>query len=167
MKRRALVGAVVAALVVAAPAYAHYFMSSDSVDGGEIRYEKETEYTYTTDFAIGKWNDVGRINIAGDAWYTATDLTFKDYTNCDSDYAGWWHPHSGSDHVHYNKCYMNGYAYYDRRALAVHELGHALRLNHNPYRSQIMYTCPACTDYSTPQSHDRQDYHERWGQEER
>lgn len=152
-------------------ASAHYLMP-DSVnnESGEIRWQDYARYDDARKFGISQWHRLGRVPILRDSANTPTDLVFRDYGNCGSGVVSYWQPRDGADVVNFNRCGMQGLSTSDRRAVATHELGHALRLGH-PSRSKdsahwrrrsIMYYCPACTSFSAPKPHDKSDYHAIW-----
>lgn len=168
MRSPAFAAAVAAALLVATPASAHWFLGYDSVDNGEIRYEDESKYSSadggTIGHAIDTWNALNPINIKPDAWNTATDLTWRDYSNADTTTQAYYHTHIGSDHIHMNTAKLDNLSLFKKKAVAAHEQGHSLGLDHNETNdTQLMWACPTCTSINTPQSHDKQDYHELWG----
>ena len=52
-----------------------------------------------------------------------------------------------------NPYYVNSKTYASKKTVWLHELGHALGLNHSGSNT-VMYMCPACTGFSTPQADD-------------
>ena len=141
-----------------------HFLSSDSVDGNEIRYEDGTKWDDSLSWSIARWEELpGGVSIAPDAWNTVADLEVGDYNSNDGR-CGFWSPQTGADHLRLNDFYFNGYGTTNRRACHLHEWGHAHRLAHS-YSDQVMDSCPvsACGSvYTYPQSHDKSDYHSIW-----
>ncbi len=173
-KRNVAVVAAVAvlALVMANPIYAAHLLGDSSVDtsGGvrEIRWESYTKYGWARDHANWHWNQLGNVNIAPDAWYTATDLQWVDIDDCDKA-DGYWVPSGGwwPDEIQMNACHMDGAGPYGVEQVAVHELGHGLGIGDHQWweycnQDCIMYYCPRCTPYNTPQAEDRYDYYYLW-----
>jgi hypothetical protein len=147
-----------------APASAH-FLGNDSVDDREIRWEDETRYDDARKHAINAWDNssLNRINIAPDAWNTVADLEWRDSNRTDVTWDGLWKGRSGADAIYLNVRYLKDYGKTKRRGVATHELGHALGLAHS-YRGQIMVNnTPDRGSLTTPQSHDKADYHSLWG----
>jgi hypothetical protein len=78
----------------------------------------------------------------------------------------------GADVLAFNPCNLTSHKFPDPpdpNAVAVHELGHALRLaqvtrDESAYweRRSIMYNCPRCTSTSTYHAHDINDYRRTW-----
>ncbi len=168
--RRKTAAACVSAVVLtltftaATPASAH-FLGNDSVDDREIRWEDETRYDDARKHAINAWDNstLNRINIAPDAWNTITDLEWRDSNRSDVTWDGLWKARTGADAIYLNVHYLKNYGTTKRRGVATHELGHALGLAHS-YRGQIMVNnTPDRGSLTTPQSHDKADYHTLWG----
>lgn len=156
----------------AKPAQAH-FICCHSVDGnGNIHWRDYQQYDGARSWAVGEWNGVGRISILSDNNNVRNDLNWLDYAGGNNGIAGYWrnYPEPDPDVINFNIYYMNRYSVYDREAVAVHELGHALKLAHANQSGNdgywidrsIMYTCPACTAFHRAQAHDRNDYHYIW-----
>lgn len=151
---------VFAAVSAAGPAFAHQ-QSWDVVDNGEIRYVDQTGWDDARIHAVGVWNDVGSIEILPDEWFTTSDLIFMDYAASDNRCGVMF---SGGN-LQLNNTYFQINTVGKNRSCAAHEMGHALGLDHS-YPDQLMDECPVCSNpnyYAYPQSHDRADYHERWG----
>jgi hypothetical protein len=69
-----------------------------------------------------------------------------------------------------NVCEMDKISAFERRATAIHEVGHALRLAHPSGSRKSKYWCKNSVMYfssykaflNTPQAHDRSDYYSLW-----
>jgi hypothetical protein len=153
---------LMAALLRPSPTSAHWIWC-DSVDEsanpGEIRWTSTTTYVAQRDFAIAQWNAVGHINIAPDNASTAADLRFYDVNRSDKT---WWAKYDCiaiPDKIKFNRARLDPESDFIKRKVAVHELGHALRLGHS-FAGQVMQQ--GRTSVNTPQGHDIQDYCRRW-----
>lgn len=153
---------VLSTIVLTAPVASAHYRSVDSVDGGEIRYGDETQWDDSRSWAVSEWNSLsGGVNVAPDDAWNIEDLAFGDYSANDG-LCGFYDTNSGADDIKLNNSNYNGYSQGQRRACTLHELGHAHRLAHT-FNDQAMDDCPVCTTYYTsPQDHDRSDYHGIW-----
>ena len=134
-------------------------MGCDSVDNGEIRYGGTTKYS---EWSTGKlkWNGLGAINIAADTIYTIEDLTISDVNKSDVTWAALYTNISiVADKIQFNDFYFSGYTTNQKTNTAMHELGHALGLNHS-YSGNIVYKY--VTSQTTFGSQDLIDYNYLW-----
>lgn len=159
--------AVLLALLITSTASAHYYISYTAVSGRRIAYVDYTKYDYARSHAVGAWNVLGEVTIAPATGGETVDLKWADVYRSDVSWWGYYAPYSGSDLVLLNKYWLDKYyvGLTSEKAVAAHELGHALGLWHNPDSTQLMNACPACPDGSlmtTPRWHDSSDYYWRW-----
>ena len=181
---RAIVCAALGALTLlvissaSAPTAQAHRLDADSVDctvpfDCEIRWEDHTRLDSARRFAIAQWNRLGRVDIVPDSAATIADLKFIDFKDCDVQWEAFWSPRAGADVIGFNPCnitYDKFRSPPDPRAVAVHEVGHALRLAHptgrrvSAYwaRRSIMYHCARCTPTSSYRAHDVGDYRRMW-----
>jgi len=161
--RLGVVSLFVASLLIlgASSADAH-FNDWDSVDGGEIRYEDNTQWDGARTWSIDRWNGLGSVSILPDSATTIADLEIKDYSANDG-LCGKAGPRTGADQLSLNNSSFQNYNYDQRKACMLHEFGHTLRLEHS-YADQVMDSCPVCTTYYMYlQGHDVGDYRQVWG----
>jgi hypothetical protein len=163
---------LVALLVVAVYedklARAHY-IDGDSVVGGNIRYADgpDFKYKHARYWAVKEWNTLRRVPILKDTASTDRDLEFKQYYAVSFTQAYYDARPSDVDKIWFNRYRMDKFSTYDREAVAVHELGHALRLGHTPTttywkKRSIMFWDAKATPWHRPQRHDKSDYRRIW-----
>lgn len=158
--------AAICLITVGAPFASAHFLSTHSVDAGEIRYGDSTQYDDSRIWAINRYNDMpDGVNVAPDDAWHYEDLTFSDYSANDG-WCGYWQASAGADDLKLNSNYYSGASQTDRRACTLHELGHAHGLDHS-YSDQVMDSCPVSSCYSGGvynylQSHDQADYNTLW-----
>lgn len=160
MKKTALTLVAAGMLLSSTAAYAH-FLGYSAVDSGEIRWGSSSVFSTAISHANSQWDALGSINIAADTASTYEDVTYMDVRRSDVTWDGRYSNSAGSDEIEFNRHFMDGYTSTKQKAVATHELGHALGLAHS-YSDQIMYYCSTCSGYTTPQSHDRSDYYSLW-----
>jgi hypothetical protein len=95
------------------------------------------------------------------------DLEFKQYYKVSLTQAYYDSRPTDVDKISFNRYRMDEFSTYDREAVAVHELGHALRLGHTPTTKywknrSIMYWDAKATPWHRPQRHDKNDYRSIW-----
>ncbi len=107
---------------------AAHSMDEDSTGGGEIRWEEYTRYDAEHRFGVDEWNALGSATIRRSQ--SDANVEFRDYRDCGDGVLARWMPGSGADLIAFNVCEMDKISAFDRRATAVHEVGHALGLSH-------------------------------------
>jgi len=166
MYRKSLVFAAAIALFLvssATPVFAHYFLGYSSVDGRVIDWRDYTKYDDPRQTALNQWS-LGRVTLR--QWDSngccIADLDFSDYNDCNVTTIAYYSVLPQPDKIYFNSCQLDKSHVTSsmRRNTAVHELGHALGLDHNPDSTQVMYFSQ--TSIVVPQAHDKQDYYELW-----
>ena len=125
-----------------------------------------TNVTWQNNAPAGDYYNSG--SAAGYSWAATTDINGMSPNNGlivgyldnkgANGYNGWttWNC-SGSTttfaNATLNPYYTNGFSYANKKTVWVHELGHALGLNHSGTYA-IMYHCSTCTGFTQPQSDD-------------
>lgn len=141
-----------------------HFTGTDAVDGGEIRWgtaEGSTKWTTARNHAISTWDAMGAVNIAGDTATTGEDLSFRDVNYSDVTWSGNYDPRTGFvDVIEFNSYYFNDFTEAQRKHTALHELGHALGLDHHSIQVNVM--CSGFKNYTVLGTHDKADYNELW-----
>lgn len=156
---------LILAISLSTPTSAHTLYNGEhSVSGSAYiywgTYRGSTKWTTARNNAISKWNGVGSIIITGDTASVTETLSFTDYRANDGIY-GYWQQLSGADKLAFNDYYFEGFSSCQRNHTALHEVGHALNLEHNSTSGSVMRTGALCMD--SLGSHDSSDLIDRWG----
>jgi predicted Zn-dependent protease len=162
-KRILLVMGVMTILIFPTSVFAGHFSGISSVDGKEIRYEDYTSYDDAKQWAIDKWNALGKVNIAPDAWWTYSDLYFMDIDDPLTPYPAYWDSRTYVHQLVFNTDKLKTKGDFYRRLAATHEMGHALGIDDH-YESEYYYTLMyyAATTVNVPTTHDKEDYNTLW-----
>jgi len=135
----------------------------NSVDDKEIRYDGNTQYWSEFNQAKNEWNNLDDkyVDILPDTWYTWEDLILKDVNRPDWENIpalyinGFW-----DDYIYFNKPFINKANSNQKKWIIAHEIGHALGLDHNPNKNNLMYKEYGVNYIS---EHDKYDYKYLWG----
>ncbi|WP_158171171.1 LGFP repeat-containing protein [Rhodococcus sp. JT-3] len=131
-----------------------------SVFAGKIRYQNNSAYISQVGVAKNTWNQEGRVILEPNT--AMFELTVKDVNRTDFVWAGLYtNVSNGTDFIEFNKPKFDVSTPQFRNLLAIHEFGHAMRMQH---------TCPgelmaAAPNNFTPalQEMDLAIYHAMWG----
>ena len=152
----------------AKPARAHD-LGYTAVRGGNIRYADGPDFNYihARYWAVSQWNRLNGVPILKGTASTDRDLAFrqKRWVSDTQAYYDWRPP--DVDQIWFNRYQMDKFGRYDREAVAVHEVGHALRLAHPPrtrywYNRSIMWWDAKASRFHSWQKHDKRDYYNYW-----
>lgn len=139
------------------PAASAHFLGYSAVDNMEIRYGGSTIYTTAKTNSINTWNSLNKVYIAPDNAYTVEDVTYRDFSDSGSWISGQYiYRPLLSDIIEFNKYWLNQYTLSQQKYVALHELGHALGLDHS-YTPNVMVQ--GTYSYTQLGSHDKQDYY--------
>lgn len=178
MRRTIPVALAVTAVISTAALTQGHFSGHDSVIGSAGNYRlpwsSATDYDSAKSHARSTWNAVGDVDIHQISGSETATLRWLDTDDDETAFAAWYHYEpSAMDYIYMNKHYLGlpgdsgaGYNADQEKAVAAHEVGHALGLAHNSDYTQLMHSNPAAYDGSfhiVPQSHDKADYHALWG----
>lgn len=141
--------------LLAVTASAH-FLGYSAVDDMEIRYGGSTQYTTAQSHSFSTWNALGKVNIAPDTIWTYEDLTYSDYYDSSGAYGFYQYNPIGSDDIKFNKYWFDQFSTNEQKHTALHELGHALGLDHSYYPNVMVQGRYSLTQLG---SHDISDYY--------
>lgn len=161
----ALCGALALTTASSGVAFAH-FTGYDSVDHStrEIRYTESSKYDAAISYAVGQWNNLGRIAIRGGQ--PNITLQIVDYYDATTSTRGRCCG-GDPDTMKLNTAQLDtpgcgGRTLSDgQKSTVTHEFGHALGLDHS-FLPNVMHTTCTGARQLTPQSHDREDYFALW-----
>ncbi|MEU7581490.1 hypothetical protein AB0B50_28245 [Streptomyces sp. NPDC041068] len=145
-----------------------------SVDSGEIAWEDESKYDDARRHAHRVWSARGldRVTFPADDATRIADLEWSDVDRTDGAWhktLGYWDGREGTDVLLMNDALLARGKYYGttrfRRAIAAHELGHALGFCHKHPSWYATLMAPKVEDMNDgrPSARDRRNYHRLWG----
>jgi hypothetical protein len=144
-------------------------LGETSVRGGNIRWADGPDFKYKNarGWAVKQWNRLPKVPILRDTDSTDRDLEFKMYHQVELRQAYYDYRPPDVDKIWFNRYQMDRFGTYDREAVAVHELGHALKLDHVPRtrywkNRSIMWWDAKATRFHSWQRHDKSDYYKYW-----
>lgn len=169
--RKAVAVIFIAALLVGAlpGVVSAHLQAANSVDTSlsppEIQYTKQGNWQSFQQWGLDRFDALSPVNIRA---YTAccNDLALSSDTTDNGLCGRYWPYLPGADIIElYDPAYQ-AFNTSQRRACAVHEVGHALSLGHHSGGSSVMDPSPASYNpsiFTTLQSHDISAYHQKWG----
>lgn len=146
-----------------------HLQAANSVDTSlsppEIQYTKQGNWQTHQQWSLDRFDALSPVNIRP---YTAccNDLALSSDTTDNGLCGRYWPYLPGADIIELYDPSYQALNTSQRRACAVHEVGHALSLGHHSGGSSIMDPCPVCSNpyyYTMLRPHDTDAYHQKWG----
>ncbi len=133
-------------------AVTYNYLSWDLVDSGNhLDYKDSTKYNTALYYAIDLWNTQKSGMIRPDTIWIIQDVKFSDVGTLGGGIAG---RTSSNGNIYFAMDFMDSFSSAKQKNVAIHEIAHALRLDHNPNDpTSVVY--PSVTSRTTLNSYDK------------
>lgn len=145
------------AFLLAIPLAQAHFLGYSAVDNGEIRWGGSTQYASEWEDAVATWKALGKVKIEPDQPSSIEDLTLIDVDLPQAPYYGQYQHLPLADALRVNTALLKDKTSKERQFTLVHELGHALGLEHS-FENNVMEAKLKNQIHLGP--HDKEDYEE-------